>query len=161
MNKRIKQILIHPVFLDSLEQLKQTEANRKFCGHGLPHLLDVARIGSLLIHQQELPIPLDWMYAAALLHDIGKYKQYQEGIPHETASAAMAPAILQDCGYGPAETETIIKAIRMHRRLDGQAPGTLEYLLYQADKASRLCFQCAAQAECGWSEEKKNKTIIY
>ena len=53
---------------------------------------------------------------------------------------------------------TIKNAVRGHRRLrDGE--DTLEKLLYEADKASRLCLSCPANRECNWSEEKKNMEI--
>ena len=35
----------------------------------------------------------------------------------------------------------------------------LERLLYESDKASRMCFACPAEAQCDWSEEKKNMEI--
>jgi hypothetical protein len=54
----------------------------------------------------------------------------------------------------------IAEAISQHGdELERQS--ILARVLYQADKLSRCCFQCAAQAECKWNEEKRNKTILY
>ena len=60
--------------------------------------------------------------------------------------------------FSEEEKRTIKNAVRGHRRLrDGE--DTLEKLLYEADKASRLCLSCPANRECNWSEEKKNMEI--
>ena len=37
--------------------------------------------------------------------------------------------------------------------------GGLAGALYRADKASRMCLFCAADAECNWPEEKKNMAV--
>ena len=48
----------------------------------------------------------------------------------------------------------ILTAIKGHRRLR-EDPEPLEKLLYESDKASRICFACPAEAQCDWSREEK------
>lgn len=103
----------------------------------------------------------DLIYAASLLHDIGKHRQYDEGIPHEKASAEIAPAILQDCGFKEEETSVIIKAILAHRDSASAEMNGLTGILYRADKASRACFCCKAEKECDWKNGRKNLVIKY
>ena len=104
----------------------------------------------------------DWGYCCGLLHDIGKYAQYEEGIPHEIKSAEIAGIILSDMPerirFTPAEQQEILTAIRGHRKLRENAI-LLENLLYESDKASRTCFACPAEPECNWSTTKKNMEI--
>ena len=37
----------------------------------------------------------------------------------------------------------------------------LGWLLYRADKMSRLCFCCRAEKECYWDKSRKNSDIVY
>ena len=102
------------------------------------------------------------IYAAAVLHDIGKVLQYEEGIPHEITGEKIAAEILDGLAGENAFSETekamILTAIRGHRKLRDE-PEVLERLLYESDKASRMCFACPAEPQCDWNEEKKNKEI--
>ncbi len=43
-----------------------------YCRHGLEHLLDVARISYIQVLEDGLDYDENVLYAAALLHDIGK-----------------------------------------------------------------------------------------
>ena len=99
------------------------------------------------------------IYAAALLHDCGRWRQYEDGTPHEKASAQIAPQILVECGFAEEERESILAAIRGHRNPKSAEAAGLTGLLYRADKLSRSCFSCKAKAECDWPEEKKNRKI--
>lgn len=157
----LTEIRNHPLFQEYYDRLKEAERGRRFCRHQMEHLLDVARIAYILNLEQKLGIRKEVIYAAALLHDIGKYRQYAEGIPHELASVKIAEKILEDLPY-PAftdeEKQEILKAIRGHRRMHDDMD-ELERLLYISDKKSRQCFACEAEPECSWSEEKKNLEI--
>jgi len=157
--QRIDAILADERFCHGLARITQLEADRIFCCHGLPHLLDVARIAWIMTLEDELMIPKDIVYGAALLHDLGRYRQYEEGIPHYQASAELAEVILPDAGYNIDEINWIVDAIRQHSA-EAHARGQLARILYDADKLSRNCFLCNAQAECKWPIEKRNKTIF-
>jgi len=158
---RIDKILNHELFLYHLHANESAEAQRHFCRHNMVHFLDVARIARIMKLEEELDIDNDIIYAAALLHDIGKHRQYAEGIPHEKASAEIAPVILKECGFDDKETGVIIEAILNHRNKEVAKDRDLNGLLYRADKASRACFACEAEDECNWSREKKNLHLKY
>ncbi len=157
---RIDAILNDQRFQYGLQRIAELEEQRIFCCHRFDHLLNVARIAWIMVLEQQISLKKDILYGAALLHDLGRYRQYEEQIPHHQASAELAAEILPDVGYDSEETAMIVEAIRQHgAEIESQSP--LARVLYQADKLSRNCFRCAAQAECKWSDEKRNKTIYY
>ena len=156
---RINRIIGHPLWREHMELLGKLEADRKFCRHGVDHLLDVARLAYIEDLQKDLKIPRDLIYGAALLHDLGRTLQYLEGIPHHQGGLLLAGRILPDCGYSEEEQQQILKAIAGHRQQDLNREDDLQGLLYRADKASRQCLFCDAREECNWSDEKKNLTL--
>ena len=157
---RPEQIRNHPVFAKELSRIARLEKDRRYCGHDLQHLLDVARTSWILVLENHYPLTKDVVYAAALLHDIGKGMQYEDGTPHHLASAQLAEPILKDCGYTFEEIHDILHAIRLHRKpTDEDTP--LVQVLYAADKKTRPCFACEAQEDCNWPQEKKNLQLIY
>ena len=158
---RIDRILGNGKYRHYLELNKDAETGRIFCRHDMGHFLDVARIGWILVLEEGLPIEKETVYAAALLHDIGRHLQYAEGVPHEKASAALALEILKECGFDDKETDVIIRAIGKHRDRNAEKEENLNGILYRADKASRTCFCCEAEAMCDWKQDKKNKRILY
>lgn len=159
---RLESIRSHPVYQDSCQKIQDAEQDRIFCRHGMEHFLDVARIAYILVLERNLSLSRDLVYAAALLHDIGKWKQYQEGIPHELASVQIAEIILADLPeeerFSREEVLQILTAIRGHRKLQPDAEA-LEQILYESDKASRACYSCPSCTLCNWKTEKKNMEI--
>lgn len=158
---RIDRIVKHPVFQENLRKNNDAEKDRRFCRHDITHFLDVARIGWCISLEEGLGIEKELIYGAALLHDIGKHRQYSEGIPHEQASASIAPEILRDCGFNDIETDVIVSAILAHRDESSSGVNGLQGILYRADKASRPCYACGVERECSWKGEKKNRSIRY
>ena len=159
---RVNAILETPLYRRCYARLEELERDRTFCRHQMTHLLDVARIAYILNMEQKIGLEKEVIYAASILHDIGKYAQYEDGTPHEQAGEKTASEILDSLPAGAAfseeEKDMILTAIRGHRRLrTGAEP--LERLLYISDKASRACFACPAQRECNWSAEKKNMEL--
>ena len=140
--ERVNAICRHPLWRDSVRQIAHLERHRQFCRHDLVHFL-----------HKEL------IYAAALLHDIGRHLQYTRNIPHDQASAQLAEVILADCGFSKAERAEVEDAILQHRGQQDRQREGLAGLLYGADKASRACLFCPAEPECNWSPEKKNMRI--
>lgn len=110
--KRVDRILKHAVFRACIEKNRECEKDRIFCRHDVEHFLSVARIAYILNLKKKVRQKRELIYGAALLHDIGRYRQYEEGIPHEKASAVLAPGILKDCGFDEKETEQIVDAIK-------------------------------------------------
>lgn len=159
---RVNAIWNHPLYQEYYRRLERMEESRTFCRHQMPHLLDVARIARIRSLEDGMELDADVIYAAAILHDIGKSLQYEEKIPHETAGVRIAGEILDsldgEAAFTEEEKRMILTAIRGHRRLR-QDPEPLERLLYESDKASRMCLVCPAERMCDWSEEKKNMEI--
>ena len=158
---RINNILENKTYQKYVKRNEKEEKKRIFCRHDMTHFLDVARIAFILNLDENYGIDKELIYAAALLHDIGRWMQYQDGIPHEQASAGLAPEILIKNGFDAKEQESVIEAILSHRDASVRDEKTLRGLLYRADKLSRACFACKAQKECDWKAEKKNMRIVW
>lgn len=80
-NGRVKAILKHKTYRKYYDQIEKIEKDRIFCRHQMPHLLDVARIAYITNLERNLGYDREVIYAAAILHDIGKSFQYEERIP--------------------------------------------------------------------------------
>lgn len=158
--RRINQILQMDSYQEYLKRNEEAEAERVFCHHNMSHFLDVARIALLLNYEEDYGITKEMIYAAALLHDIGRWQQYADGTPHEKASAVLAPDMLVKCGFNADEVTMIVTAIGQHRNSEIKDEKSLNGLLYRADKLSRACFACKAEKDCNWKDEKKNKCLV-
>lgn len=160
--KRVNRILRHPLYQKALEQIGAAEETRIFCKHDMEHFLAVARLVWIYDSRQEAGIPRELIYAAALLHDIGRAEEYEKGRPHHEAGAELAGNILRECGFSAEERRQIGEAILFHRDSQKEGAGQeqdLPSLLYKADKASRNCFVCGARAACKWRPEAMNMEI--
>jgi uncharacterized protein len=118
----------------------------------------VARLSYIINLENGRNADKELLYAAALLHDIGRWRQYEDGTPHEAESARIAETILPECGFDEAETDLILDAIRSHRSASEERPG-FAGLLYRADKLSRRCYECEASGDCDW--KMKNSRLEY
>ncbi len=156
----IDYITSHPLFIRTMSEIEQAEADRIYCRHGLSHGLDVARIAYIRVLTEHLPYSRDVVYAAGLLHDIGRLEEKRIGISHDRAGAALAEEVLKDTPFLPVEKTMILNAVRFHRSADA-GHDDFSQLIYQADKASRNCFLCAASDSCYWEKEKRNMFIKY
>lgn len=100
-----------------------------------------------------------------LLHDIGRVQEYEDGTLHDIASVVFAEKILPECGFSEMEIREITEAIEvdigMRKSQKNITGGLLATYLKKADKKSRNCMVCSAEAECKWSMEKKNFDIEY
>ena len=156
---RVNQIWKHPLYQTELHKLQLLEADREFCRHTPEHFLDVARLAYIRALEENYSVSKELIYCTALLHDIGRARQYEDGTPHDEAGAVIAEQILKELGFSPEEIQAIVSAIRGHRAETNQ---TIHgQLIYRADKKSRNCFSCKAEPECYWSSAKKNMTIQY
>ncbi len=158
--ERVNQILQLESYQKYLKKNEEAEVGRVFCHHDMGHFLDVARIAMLLNLEEHYGIDKELVYAAALLHDIGRWQQYEDGTPHEKVSAMLAPEMLVKCGFNTKESEMIVRAISLHRSSGVKDDKDLNGLLYRADKLSRACFTCKAEKECNWKGEKKNRCLV-
>lgn len=156
--ERIQPIVQHPQYRAWIQQMDELERDRKYCKHGLSHLLDVARIASLLAQDRKLTYPRDMIYAAALLHDLGRLQQYTTGEPHAQAGIPMAQEMLAHTSFTQIEQQQILQAVSSHR--NGDTCDSLAQLIFEADHASRMCFVCEAANTCYWSQERRNQTVL-
>ena len=85
--ERINWILNHPLYTSSYNQLKDLEKDRIFCCHQMPHLLDVARIAYIRNLEEHLGLDKEIIYAASLLHDIGKGKHEKPHVHFKDGNA--------------------------------------------------------------------------
>ena len=139
--KRVNAVLENELFRRALAKIEACEEGRVFCRHGLPDLLDTARIMSILALKDGKALPQEEIYACALLHDIGR----ESGAEHASKSAALAEKILPQCGFDEKESARICGAIAEHGH-DKKGNSALAELLCRADRLSRPCFACAAEA---------------
>ena len=173
--ERIDQILNHPLYLEYLQKIKTWEKDRIFCKHDMVHFLDVCRIAENLwlrfcLENKECSDDMnsdlfssdmkEYIYATGLLHDIGRWQEYESGIRHEIASASLAESILKDSGFQEMEKNRILQAISNHRNALVKEEDSLSGWIYRADKRSRACFACEAQELCDWSLLKKNMKLM-
>ena len=172
---RCQLIYDHLLYQAELVKIAGYESDRIFCRHTFEHFMDVARIAYIMNLEQDYKLSKEIIYEAALLHDIGRARQYEDGTPHDKAGAEIADKILSDCGFSDDEKNMIVAAIISHRgsvhegdihKSDKYSEDTknivatiLSTIIYKADKASRQCFRCNAQKECNWSMEKRNLEI--
>lgn len=157
--QRINSIMNTPEYLNCLNKIQEAEAGRIYCRHDIEHFLAVCRIAYILSLEENLDIEKEIVYAAGLLHDIGRWVEYEAGIDHAVASKALAEGILQNCGFSEVEIAEIITAIEKHREKGNASP--LANVLYRADKLSRNCVLCHARATCKNFQNGEKAFLLY
>jgi len=159
--ERYEKIVSNTIFMEHIQKIDRLEKDRIYCRHNSGHLMDVARIAMLINLDEEYNISKDLIYASALLHDIGRDIEYEEGISHEIASADIAPEILTATSYTEDEIDIIVKSIINHRNPDIKMERSLTGLLYRADKLSRACYLCNAYDKCHKAIDKRNEVPVW
>ena len=104
--KRIDQILSHPVFREQFALLQEAEKDRIFCRHTMEHFLDVARLMYIYNLEDQAGFSKEMIYAAGLLHDIGK------SIDHEVEGSHIQIGV--DLCRKYKESATVINAVEAH-----------------------------------------------
>ena len=158
---RVNQLLDNEEYIFYMEKINEFEKDRRFCKHGFEHGLSVARIAyTYLLEKGDIILSKEGIYAAALLHDIGRWVEYQTGEDHAEASARLALPLLESCGFDFADIGVILEGIREHRRHHDHNLTPLGEALAIADDWSRECRSCSAQALC-YKFKPEMKQIIY
>ena len=134
--KNIDIIFNNVQYRNALKSLKEYEKDREFCNHTIEHFIDVARIAYIMVLEENLNISKEVIYAIGLLHDIGRVKQYEEGISHDIASVEMSKEILKETNFTADEINIILSGIASHRK---ESDKRVEEIIYKADKLSRQC----------------------
>jgi uncharacterized protein len=146
---RVNMLLEHGDYIRYLRKIDGLEEERRFCKHGFEHGLNVARIAySYMLEIGETCLAKEGIYAAALLHDIGRWVEYETGEDHAEASARLALPLLEACSFTPEEIQLIIKGIREHRLHHEGNLTLLGEALALADDWARDCGHCSAQNQC-------------
>jgi HD superfamily phosphodiesterase len=170
---RVDRILQDSFFQECMTRNQMREINRKFCKHTLQHVIDVARI-TYIIMLEKSDIKLfisehnlsgreqakEIIYAAALLHDIARWREYETGEDHAACGAEAAVAVLERAGFSREETKIITRAIREHRRMVEDV-SILGERLCRADNLSRACTQCEASGECYKIDDMETGTKFF
>lgn len=159
--ERIDRIMKHALFQRSMKQIEKAEEHRIYCRHNLAHSLDVARIAYILNLEEQGYLNKELIYAMALLHDLGRKEEYENGQSHHGAGAELARQILAECEFTETEIRQICEAIAAHKNAGMEPEDYCITLLYRADKLSRNCFDCMASKTCYWEEKCKNNQILY
>lgn len=154
------RLLKNTDYLEQLKHLEELEQERQYCRHGLPHLLDTARLIWIRCLEGRRTMDKEMIYLTALLHDLGRIDQYEKGTPHPEAGAERAGQLLGAIGYPAERIGKIQEAILGHRGSNSTGDVVeLSALLCWADQRSRMCFCCQARESCNWREDQKNETI--
>ncbi len=164
---RVGRLLRSPQYKEYMDQISRFEETRRFCRHDRNHCWETARTAYILYSTGEVscgefedfsPKAIQEMiYAAAFLHDVGRFKEYaDEALDHSVEGAVLARPLLFEAGFSDAESTLILKAIAHHRKKDGVG---FDLLLYRADKESRPCYDCPVLAECKKFSPEKQPVI--
>ena len=111
---RVNRILFNDKYCRLMSVIKDKERDRIFCRHGLDHCFDVARIAYIMSLEDCMGIKKEYIYAAALLHDIGRADPEGSGVQHHLLSVELAGEILRECGFDEGDTDMICDAIGSH-----------------------------------------------
>ncbi|WP_434510838.1 HD domain-containing protein [Desulfitobacterium sp. AusDCA] len=157
---RVNQILKHDLFKEYSQYNSQAEEKRAFCRHGLDHGIAVARIAYIyLLEQQNTSLSKEVIYAAGLLHDLGRWREYETGEDHALAGAELVKPIIQDSGFSIDELETITQGIREHRLNPEGKMSLLGRALAYADDWARDCRNCLIKEACYKYTEQMDEII--
>ncbi|MDF1557207.1 MAG: HD domain-containing protein [ANME-2 cluster archaeon] len=103
-------------------------------GHDITHTL---RVRDLCLHIADTEGgDRQVLEAAALLHDIGRPREFRDpSVDHAAISAQMAPDILTSAGFPTQKIPAVVYAIKHHRYSSGVTPDSLEArILQDADR---------------------------
>ncbi len=86
-----------------------------------------------------LPVSIRVLQAAALLHDVGRPREFETGVSHSILSGEMSKPLLQELAYTESEIQHIMDAIRTHRFSEELEPNSIEgKILSDADKLDAM-----------------------
>lgn len=155
---RVNRIVEHPLFQEYSARNALAETQRRFCRHGFDHGLAVARIAYIVLREEDnTSLSKEIIYAAGVLHDQGRWREYETGEDHADIGSELVKPILKDAGYSPEETEIIVQAIREHRRDPESGLSPLGRALAYADDWARDCRSCRSQASCYKYSQEMNQ----
>ena len=121
--ERVRRLYELPRYQEELKAIARAEVSREFCGHTLEHFLDVARLMYIRSLEEGEIVNREVIYAAALLHDLGRGMQYREGIPHQEAGVLLARELLPACRFDEGRSSLPLEVTAGSRRGRSRWPG--------------------------------------
>lgn len=167
--KYATEIMKNALFQKTVEEIERLEADRIYCRHGMPHIMDVCRLAWILYleesaGEQQNPAETEQMrdriFVVGLLHDIGRVCQYTTGEHHAAAGARLAEKILEQIDYPQEWIKETTEIIRDHCGRRGTGGKSVGDYINRADHLSRPCFCCQAATSCKWPEEERNTRLF-
>lgn len=146
---RVNRIIENPQFKEYSLKNDQAEEKRAFCKHGFDHGLAVARIAYIyLLEDKNTLLSKEVVYAAAVLHDLGRWREYETGEDHAVVGAKLVQPILEESGFSSEEAKVIVQGIREHRLDPKRELSVLGRALAYADDWARDCRSCQSRVDC-------------
>jgi uncharacterized protein len=92
---------------------------------GLAHSVRDYLLSQELAAHEGVDVDTDVLFAAAFLHDMGGFPEFeQEGVDHAVRSAELAPALLESAGFPMEKVAAATTLMREHAYYDPAAPTT-------------------------------------
>jgi len=157
--ERVNLIINDAEYLEYLKKNQEHEIDRIYCHHDEHHFIDVSRVAYIIALEEQLDIGKEIIYASGLLHDIGRWMEYEKGGDHAIASKELADGILRKSGFTEEEIREILEAIAGHRNKEESSQ--LADILYRADKLSRVCTGCNARSTCKRFQNGEKPYLFY
>ena len=170
--KYTEKLLQNPGFRKIQAEIRQWEITRIYCHHELAHSMDVARMAwiyfledcqkeHLFLEPMQLEEKKDFIYVCALLHDIGRAKQYETGVHHSVGGQALAECLLLAIGAPETWKDPVLHIVAGHHacgRTDESERQIAGYI-DRADHDCRPCFLCEGRDTCKWGQKEQNHTF--
>lgn len=131
MANRYEQIQLDSEYQNLLSEIEDLKKERVYCKHDLAHFMDVARIASLIWIEEGSSVELnkDIIYAAALLHDIGRVIEYNEGISHDEGNRTKRTSRI-------SLRNIILQCLRHYSR-NKRRPTSIRCIIWRSSRNSR------------------------
>lgn len=148
--KRIDLLVNDSLYNEYMQRNALEEKELGLCLHGIKPHFEIAHLTlKLMLENNEVDLFMEEnglgshtaaaevIYAAGLLHDIGRWKEYRDWEEHTPYSAKLARAILPRALFTSDEIEIICCAINEHRSIS-QDISFLGERLYRAKNLSHV-----------------------
>lgn len=156
--KRLNKIINSGIYKEYLKKLNEYEKDRVYCKHDYNHFINLSRIAYIQVLEAGLEYSKEVIYTIGFLHDIGRVLEFEKGVAHHIGSVLIAEDILKESDFTELEISYILEGIENHRKDSNSALGKI---ICKSDKLSRDCMNCEVITSCHWSEDIKNKDILY
>lgn len=106
--------------------------------HGWPHVKRVLRLGTEISKIEKAQADLEIFEVAALLHDVAKHLEKENGaLNHGNIGAEMAAGFLNSIGFTEEKIKSVCHAIRAHTHLE-EPQSTEAKILHDSDFLDKM-----------------------